>query len=245
MAGTPVFGTSDLLSLGADWEVQSNSLGGGGQFARAEAVGADGDVVGHNLHDGVSSTLGRASGTITAIYIGSATDYGTPSTGALDGFLPGTVVAPYVITGITIDYSPCAAGQRETVTFAVSKTSLTASSNTYSPSLTTALVTKQEGAGIPSLLTAAGADSEAQSCTYALTCQVASTLDKVGNDIPDAGATYKGEETISQSYVGDPGAVTAPTGFLVTVSPTSDTADKTNNGYDTYNATAVAFVARD
>jgi hypothetical protein len=239
MPGTPVFGTSDPLTLGADWEVQSVSLGGAGNFSRATAIGANGDAVAHNIYDGVSSSVGRISGTITAVYVGAETDYPT----ALDGFEPGTYHGSLMITGVTIDYGPCASGQRETVQFAVTNTALTADSSIFKPSLSTELATKQEGTGIPSLLTAAGADSEATACTYALTCEIGTVQGADGNDIA-AAATFNGQEVISQSYVGDPGAVTAPTGFLVVVKAATAAADKTNTGYDTYNATANANVLR-
>jgi len=241
MAGTPVFGigATDPLTLGADWEVQSINLGGAGNFSRATAIGAAGDAVAHSLYDGVSSSVGRISGTITAVYVGAETDYPT----ALAGFEPGTFHTALMITGVTIDYGPCASGQRETVQFAVTNTALSADSSIFKPSLSTELATKQEGTGIPSLLTAAGADSEATACTYALTCEIGTVQGADGNDIA-AAATFNGQEVISQSYVGDPGAVTAPTGFLVVVKAATAAADKTNTGYDTYNATANANVLR-
>lgn len=240
MAGTPVFGTNDLLILGADWEVTGQSFGGAGQFARATAVGADGDVVAHNIYDGVSSSVGRISGSITAIYKGAETNYAL----ALAGFEPGNFESPFMITGVSIDYGPCASGSREVVTFSVSNTALTAASAIFKPTLSTELPTKQESTGVPNILTKATADSEATGATYALTCQLNSTLGADGNDIADAGATYGGEETITQSYVGDPGAVTAPTGFIVTAKAATAAADKTNQGYDTFAATAVNKVAR-
>jgi hypothetical protein len=242
MAGTPVFGVSDLLSLGADWEVTNVSLGGGGDFAQATAIGNNGDIVAHNLHDGVSSSVGRYSGTISAIYKGTATDYTT----ALANFLPGNYVSDLIITGITIDYGPCAGGQRETVSFAVTRTSLTADSAKFSPSFTTQLVTKQEATGIPAILTKANADSEVTGCTYTLSCQYASTLGADGNDIADAGATFGGMETLAQTYVGDPGAVTlaTPTGWLIRKKAVTAAADKSNSGYDTYAAEGVHPVVR-
>jgi hypothetical protein len=242
MAGTPVFGVSDILSLGADWEVTGVSLGGGGNFAQATAVGNNGDIVAHAVHDGVSSSVGRYSGTITAVYKGTGTNYTT----ALANFLPGNYVANLMITGITIDYGPCASGQRETVTFAVTRTSLTADSAKFSPSFTTELLTKQEATGIPSLLTKAGADSEVTGCTYTISCQLGSTVGADGNDIADAGATFGGMETVSQTFVGDPGAVTlaTPTGWLISKVAITAAADKSNSGYDTYAAEAVHPVTR-
>jgi hypothetical protein len=242
MAGTPVFGTSDLLSLGADWEVVSVNPGGGSDFAQATAVGNNGDICAHNLYDGVSSSIGRYSGNLVAIYKGTATDYTT----ALANFLPGNYVDNLIITGITIDYGPCAGGQRETVSFAFSRTSLTADSAKFSPSFTTQLVTKQEGTGIPAILTKANADSEVTGCTYTISCQHASTLGADGNDIANAGATFGGMETLAQTYVGDPGAVTlaTPSGWLIRKKALTAAADKTNTGYDTYAAEGVHPVVR-
>jgi hypothetical protein len=242
MAGTPVFGTSDILSLGADWEVTSVSLGGGGDFAQATAVGNNGDICAHNLHDGVSASIGRYSGSVSCIYKGSETNY----TAALTNFLPGNYVANLMITGVTIDYGPCAGGQRETVTFAVTRTSLTADSAKFAPSFTTQLVTKQEGTGIPAILTKTGADSEVTGCTYSITCQHASTLGADGNDIANAGSTFGGMETLAQTYVGDPGTVTltTPTGWLIRKNAVTAAADKSNSGYDTYAAEAVHPVVR-
>jgi hypothetical protein len=242
MAGTPVFGTSDILSLGADWEVISVSPGGGGEFAQATAVGNDGDICAHNLYDGVSASIGRYSGSVACIYKGAETNYTT----ALTNFWPGNYAANLMITGITIDYGPCAGGQRETVTFAVTRTSLTADSAKFASSFTTQLVTKQEGTGIPAILTKANADSEVTGCTYSITCQHASTLGADGNDIANAGATFGGMETVAQTYVGDPGSITlaTPSGWLIRKNAITAAADKSNTGYDTYAAEGVHPVVR-
>jgi hypothetical protein len=234
MAGAPVFGITGFLAtdLGADWEPQSGDKTTA--LTHAEAVGNDGDVVaekGHDSHD---------MGSETYVYIGSASDYGTATTGALDaaGALPGKFLttAAVTITSVTIDYGPCASGQRETVTFNYSE-GLAADSAVYKPSLTTVLATKQENAGVPALFTNANTDSKCQTASYTIECQEGRTLDKDGEYL--AGSTYKGQESVSATYVGVPALTT--TDWIVT---SLGGGAKSNTGYDTYPISAVKRIVR-
>ena len=234
MAGAPVFGITGVLAtdLGADWEPQS----GDNSTAKthAEAVGNNGDVVAENAHDS------HDTGSETYVYIGDATDYGSATTGALDaaGALPGKYLstAAVTITAVEIDYSPCASGQRETVTFSYSA-GLTADSAVYKCSLTTTLTTKQENTGVPTLFTNANTDSKCQSTTYRIGCEEGRTLDKDGEYL--AGATYKGQEAVNSTYIGIPSLTT--TGWIVT---SEGNGAKSNTGYDTYPISAVKKVTR-
>lgn len=238
MAGTPVFGITGLLAtdIGTDWEPQSDDATKSQQHA--EAVGSDGDVVVEDDFDA------HFTGTSEFIYKGSATDYGSATTGALDAndALPGKYqsTAQVTILSVEIDYGPCAQGERERVRFTWSK-GLTADSAVYKPTLTTALATKQENAGVPELLSNANTDSKITAATYSLSCQEGRVLDKSGAYL--AGSTYKGQETLNLSYIGRPSLTT--TGWIVTgdQSPTGAGA-ASNTGYDTYNVTAAKKVTR-
>jgi hypothetical protein len=222
--------------LGADWEPQSDDATKGQQHS--EAPGSNGDVVAETAYDA------HFTGTAEFIYKGSATDYGTATSGALDASnaLPGKYksTAAVTILSVEIDYGPCAQGERERVRFTWSK-GLTADSAIYKPTLTAALATKQENAGVPALLTNANADSKITAATYTLSCQEGRVLTKVGEYL--AGATYKGQEQLNLSYVGRPSLTT--TGWIVTgdQSP-SGAGAATNTGYDTYNVTAAKKVTR-
>lgn len=233
-AGDPVFGAAGVLAtdLGADWEAQTQDKSTA--LAHSEAVGNNGDVVAETGYDS------HATGSETYIYIGDATDYGTATTGALDaaGALPGKYqsTAAVTITAVEIDYSPCAQGKRETVTFTYSA-GLTADSAVYKPSLTTTLATKQESTGVPTLFANANTPSKAQSTTYRIECQEGRDLDKDGAYL--AGATYKGQETVNTTYIGSPSLTT--TGWIVT---STGGGAKSNTGYDTYPVSAVKRIAR-
>lgn len=239
MAGSPVFGTGAFLAtdLGADWEWQGQD--GATNADHAEAVGSDGDVVAETTYNS------HLSGTETYLYIGDATDYGTATTGALDanGALPGKYLATaaVAITAVEIDYSPCAEGKRERVTFSYSA-GLTADSAVYKPSLTTALATKQENTGVPTLFTNANADSKVQSTSYKIEAQEGRDLTKAGAYL--CGSTFKGQETVNATYIGVPSLTT--TGWQVTTLQTATgTGSKSNTGYDTYNVTAAKAVIRE
>ena len=237
MAGTPVHGITGYLAadLGSDWEPQVGDATE--NHAHSEAVGNNGDVVGETAYDE------HLSGTETYLYIGSATTYGAATTGALDadGCLPGKFLttAAVVITAVEIDYSPCAQGKRETVKFSWSK-GLAADSAVYKCSLTTQLATKQENVGVPALFANANADSKCQSATYTISAQEGRDLTKAGAYL--AGATYKGQESVSATYIGLPSLTT--TGWIVTSAPTTNAGSKSNTGYDTYQLTATKAVAR-
>lgn len=237
MAGTPVFGITGFLAtdLGSDWEPQGSD--GAENHAHAEAVGNNGDVVKENAYQE------HLTGSETYLYKGSATDYGTATTGALDaaGALPGKYLstAAVAITGVEIDYSPCAQGKRETVKFSWSK-GLTADSAVFKPSLTTQLATKQENDGVPALFTNANTDSKCQTATYTITCQEGRDHDKDGQYL--CGSTTKGQETVNATYIGLPSLTT--TGWIVTSDINANAGTKSNTGYDTYIVTAAKAVLR-
>jgi hypothetical protein len=239
-AGTPVFGTPGFIAtdLGTDWVCQSQDSASNQDHA--EAVGGDGDVIAEVKYNT------RLEGSETYVYNGSATDFGSASTGALaaDGCLPGKyqATAAVIITKVEINYAPCASGQRETVTFTY-RSGLDADSSVYAPTLTAVLKTKQEGEGVPQdlLTNANAADSKCASATYAIECQEGRTLSAAGEHL--AGATYKGQESLNLSYVGLPSLTT--TGWVVTSDQSATGGGgKTNTAYGTFSITAAKKLTR-
>lgn len=236
MAGEPVWGGQKLLAtdLGEDWEYQGTD-GGTNSYGHAEAEGNNGDVIAENTHSG-HETFNE-----TYIYNGDATDYGTATTGALDASdaLPGKyqTTANAVILAVAIDYSPCAKGQRERVTFECSR-GMTADGAVYKPSLTTALKTKQENDGVPALFSNSATGSKCIDAKYRLECQEGRDVGADGTYL--CGSNYKGQEQVNAKYKGKPALTT--TGWQVD----ADLGDGSgsNIGYDEYNLSAKKAVLR-
>ena len=238
MPGDPAFAVAGILAtdLGADWEFQSGDTGQAAEHAKA--TGNDGDTVAECIHGE------HVTGSESYIYDGTATDYGTATTGALDaaGALPGKFLttANVVILSVEIDYSPCAQGKREVVKFTFSR-GIAATDHYYAPSLTTTLATKQENDGVPSLFANANATSKCQSASYTLKCDEGRDMDKVGDYL--AGAVYNGEESLNMTHVGLPSLTT--TGWMVTTSQVgSGEGASSNTSYGTYNTVAAKAVIR-
>lgn len=228
MAGTPVFGTGGFLAtdLGADW-IWASSDGATSQQV-ASATNGDGDTFLQQEYDA------HSTGSETYHYNGTVGSY-NGTAGACASFLPGKYLstATVAITGIEIDYNPCASGQRETVKFSWSS-GLAADSRVYAMSAT--LPTKQENNGVPELGTNANTDSKIQTSTYSISCQEGRSLNATGTRF--AGATYAGEETINETHVGLP-SMTWPTGFKVSSKQEgAGEAAKSNTGYDVRSVTA-------
>jgi hypothetical protein len=220
----PAFGATDVLSLGADWEPQGYDEATA--QARATAAGNEGDIIAESAYNSVKS------GTARYIYIGAETTYGAALTGA-DAH-PGKYLstAAVVVTGVEVDYSPVASGQREVCTFTY-RAGPSADCLVYTVALAT-LATKPTA--VPDLVTNSdSANSECTSARYSIQAQFGESLDKDGAFL--AGTTYGGEETLTLEYVGTPTLVT--TGWIAT----SDGDAKSNTGYNTTPVTLVRKIA--
>jgi hypothetical protein len=228
----PVFGVLDALGLGADWEPQSCSPTLAG--TRATASGNDGDIVASTVHNNVES------GTASYIYIGAETDFATAL--AADACDVGDIVdtASLLITGWSIDYSPCAAGKRPVITFTY-RDGPTAASATY---VTTETLPTYVAASVavPPILTVTEGDAEIQTSSIALVAQFGEDTDKDGEYL--AGATYGAELTISHQWVGLPTSITS-TGYDQTSGPGTNTgAEASGTAYGTNSYTFVKGVTR-
>lgn len=231
----PVFGATDVLGLGSDWEPQGNSPTSAS--TRATAAGANGDVVAEKIHNLTEN------GTATYIYIGAETDFITAlvAANALPGQLADTDTL--IITGVSVDYSPCASGQRPIATFTYrdGPTAAPATPFWYTSALTLPTYVAANLV-VPTLLTVTGGDAECQNCNWSLMCQFGESLDKDGDFL--AGDCYGGEETVNLTFVGLPTSITS-TGWLQTSGPGVNTgANATNTGYGTNAYTFVRKVTR-
>ena len=217
----PVFGASDVLSLGADWEPQGSD--GALNLTRATASGNDGDIVAEKGHNTINS------GTATYIYIGEEAAFAAAIFTAAAWC--GMVKNSLLITGIGIDYSPCAQGKRPLVTFTF-RDGPTAATHHY----LTALVLPTYAAGgvnVPDILTVVPgtppAASETTNNQWGLTAQFGEDLDKDGTFL--AGETYAGEETLNITTVGVPTSVTSD-GWIETQAPSATCPIRSNVGYN-------------
>jgi len=230
--GAPVFGVLDVLALGADWEPQGNSPTSAG--TRATAGGDDGDIVAETVHNTIES------GTVSYIYIGTETDFATAIAAASADVGDVVDTASLLITGWSIDYSPCAAGKRPVITFTY-RDGPTEASATYITTET--CPTYVTGTPIvPPILTVTAGDAEIQTSSIALAAQFGEDLDKDGEYL--AGATYGGELTISHQWVGTPTSITS-TGYQQTSGPGANTGEQASGtAYGTASYTFVKGVTR-
>ena len=228
----PVFGVSDVLALGADWEVQGNSPTLAS--TRATAPGANGDIAAETIHNAIES------GTASYIYIGAETDFATALAAASADVGDVVDTDTLLIAGWSIDYSPCAAGKRPVITFTYRDGPTEASATYVSGSTLPTYVATTPS--VPTILTITAGDAECQSSSVALTAQFGEDLDKDGEYL--AGATYQGEETINLQFVGLPTSITS-TGYQQTSGPGTNTgANASNTAYGTNSYTFVKGVTR-
>jgi len=220
----PVYGTTDKLTLGADWEPQGNSPTSAG--TEASETGADGDIIAETVVNVVES------GTSTFIYKGALTDF-VAAFAAADcdvGQLAATNTL--LITAIGIDYSPCAAGQRPMVTFTWRDGPTEAPTTAFC--YVTALTLPTYAAAnviVPELIASVSDDSEIKTSKWDLAMQFGEDTDKDGEFL--AGQGYAGKETVTQDYAGTPTSLTS-TGWLQTSGPGAATGPTTTNaGYAT------------
>jgi hypothetical protein len=213
----PAHGATDVLTLGADWEPQGSD--GAKSLTRITAGGNDGDIV---AEDGITATN---AGTARYIYIGEETAFAAACTAA--ACWPGMVLNSLLITGMAIDYTPCAQGKRPVVTFTF-RDGPTSADHHY----LTALVLPTSVAGgvtVPDLLTLTAGDSETTNNQWGLAGTFGEDLDKDGEFL--AGELYGGEETINLTTVGVPTSVTS-TGWVETQAPSTTCPIRSNVGYN-------------
>ena len=224
----PVFGAIDVLALGANWEPQSSSPSLSG--TRVTAGGPDGDVVAENTHNDVES------GTATYIYLGPVstppTDF--PAAFAADSCDIGDLVDTntLLITGIAVDYSPCAAGKKPLVTFTYRDGPTVAPGTpfVYVSALTTALPTYvTANVTIPDILAVTAGDAETQNSSWEMSMSFDPDLDKDGDYL--SGQGYAGEEVVNLTFVGTPTSIVS-TGWQQTSAPGTNTGEASSNtGY--------------
>ena len=230
----PAFGALDVLALGTGWEAQSSSASA--SPTRATATGNDGDIVASTTHNAIES------GTATYIYTGAETDFATAIAAASADVGDVVDTNTLLITGYTIDYSPCASGKRPTIAFSYRDGPILASA-TYVTSLAASLPTYVATTPVvPDLLALTAGDAETTSSQYSLVAQFGEDLDKDGEYL--AGNTYAGEETIELSFVGAPTSITS-TGWDQTAGPGANTGGElTQTGYNTTSYTFIKGITR-
>ena len=225
----PTFGVIDKLALGSDWEPQNISPASAG--TRVKVNGPDGDQVASNVHNTVES------GTASYIYVGAETDFAAAF--AADSCDVGDLMASntLLITGIAIDFSPCAAGKRPVVNFTW-RDGPTAAPATPFVYLTTLTLPTYVAANVivPEILTMTVGDAELQNSQWALQMQYGDDLDKVGEYL--AGQGFDGEETLALTIVGTPTSITS-TGWDQTSGPGATTGEQASN--TGYGQTAYAY----
>ena len=228
----PTFGTTDIFTLGADWEVQSVSPGE--SSTRATARGNDGDTVASTTHNT------KESGTVSAIYIGSETDFAAAF--ADDSCDVGDVMdSKYLLTGWEVDYAPCADGNRPMVTFDFTD-GPTSAGATYVTALTLPTYVASTPVVPEAVLTATAGDAEIQSLKVSLKASYSEDLDASGDFL--AGAITNGEETIEMQWVGTPSSITS-TGYDEVSAPGTNSGETTSNtAYGTASYTFVKGITR-
>jgi hypothetical protein len=236
----PVFGALDILG-DADWEVIGSDLPSG--FDRATSPTNEGDIAAEKaFHE-------QTVGSCKAHYIGEEVTIAA----ALEAsdFNVGNIVTYnttvfLLITGVSVDYSPCKEGGLPEVTFSLRVVSDAAGVYAiYKPTLATAAMMPPTAgvatAGIPALFANSNADSDATAATYALTAQWGESQDGDGDTL--AGNLYQGEETVNMTHRGIPTLTT--TGYIVTTQPlAAGGGAASNTDYADFQTTAVKAVAR-
>jgi len=216
MAAAPTFGAADNLSLGAGWEPQGSD--GALAQTRASQGGSTGDIIAETVHNAIHS------GSTRYIYTGAETAFAAAIEAATAW--PGNVLNSLLITGLAIDYSPCAAGKRPVVTF-THRDGPSASLRQYK----TVIVLPTYVAvavSVPELLTVAGGDAEVVNAQWSIAAQFGEDFDKDGEFL--AGAVYQGEETINLTFAGEPTSITS-TGWQRTAGISATCPIRLNTGY--------------
>lgn len=182
------FGQTDVLSLGADWEPQSDS--GAQSATRATATDGKGTIIAENTHGEVSTR------TAVYIYIGAETDIAA-AIDAADAN-PGQVVNSLLLLSVSVGYADCKSGKLPKVSFEYTDQRTTAS-RIFKPSVTL----PSYAAGnpeVPTILTATLGDALMDDCAYRIGCQIDPDIDKDGDVI--GGETFGGEESLDLASTG-------------------------------------------
>ena len=189
------FGQTDVLSLGADWEPQSDS--GAQSLTRATATDGKGTIIAENTHGAVSTR------TAVYIYIGAETDI-ADAIDAADAN-PGQAVASLLILSVSVGYADCKAGKLPKVSFEYTD-QRTTDSRIFKPSVTLPSYAAGDPE-VPTILTATLGDALVDDCTYRIGCQIDPDIDKDGDVI--GGETFGGEESLDLAFTGTPSTLTS------------------------------------
>ena len=189
------FGQADVLTLGADWEPQTDS--GQKSKTRATATNGKGTIVAEKTHGAVS--------TRTAVYIykGAETDL-VDAIDAADAN-PGQAVNSLLVLGVSVGYGDCKSGKLPKVSFEYTD-QRTTDSQVFKPTVTLPSYTAGSPE-VPTILTATLGDALPDDCTYRIGCQIDPDLDKDGDVL--GGETFGGEESLDISFTGTPPSITS------------------------------------
>jgi len=227
----PVFGTTDILALGADWEPQGDSPATVVP-TRVAIPGPTGDIVASTTHNPQTTSSTKY------IYIGAETAF-IAAFAAASCDVGDLIAATKFITGIAIDYSPCAAGQRPVVTFSW-RTGPTTSPATPYVYLTAQVLPTYAVANVavPTIFSITAGSAEVTNAQWSLSCSFGEDLDKSGAYLDGNG--YNGEEKIDLTFAGIPTSITS-TGFQYVGGAQSTTQ---NNGYNQATYSYIRSVTR-
>jgi len=212
----PVYGAADNLTLGADWEPQGSD--GALAQTRATQAGSTGDIIAETTHNPINS------GSTRFIYKGAEAAFVAAIEAA--AAWPGMVLNSLIITGVAVDYSPCAQGKRPVVTFQ-HRDGPTESARAYKTTLV--LPTYVGGSvKVPDILTVTLGSAETINSQWGIGVQFGEDLDKDGAFL--AGEAYQGEETLALTYAGTPTSITS-SGWQKTAGISSTCPIRLNGGY--------------
>lgn len=189
------FGQTDVLSLGEDWEPQTDS--GASSATRATATNGKGTIIAENTHGGVSTR------TAVYIYIGAEVDLVDAIEAASAN--PGQALASQIITSVSVGYADCKGGKLPKVSFEYTD-QRTTDSRIFKPSVTLPSYAAGDPE-VPTILTATLGDAVLDDCTYRISCQIDPDLNKDGDVI--GGETFGGEEAIDLAMTGTPTSITS------------------------------------
>jgi hypothetical protein len=189
------FGQTDVLSLGADWEPQSDS--GSTSRTRATATNGKGTIIAETTHGSVSTR------TAVYIYIGALTGLAAAIDAA--GANPGQAVNSLLVLSVSVGYADCKSGKLPKVSFEYTD-QRTDDSRIFKPSVTLPSYAAGDPE-VPTILTATLGDALMDDCTYRISCQIDPDIDKDGDII--GGETFGGEESLDLALTGVPTSITS------------------------------------
>jgi hypothetical protein len=189
------FGQTDVLSLGSDWEPQSDS--GAQSLTRATATNGAGTIIDETTHGAVSTR------TAVYIYTGAETDIAAAIEAADAN--PGQAVNSLLILSVSVGYADCKSGKLPKVSFEYTD-QRTTDSRIFKPTVT--LPSYAAGSPeVPTILTATLGDALMDDCSYRIGCQIDPDMDKDGDVL--GGETFGGEESLDLALTGTPTSITS------------------------------------